>query len=283
VDFRVVPLEILLEGLAAQKHRRFMKTHLPLDALVFSPKAKYLYVIRDGRDVAWSMFNHHAGFTEQMYPMMNNIFGREGDPLVPPTNEVRQYFLEWLDGGGLPLGVSFWNHVQGWFNLRHLPNVLLLHFNDLKADLPGQMRRIAAFLGIAIDDAKMPAMLEHCSLDYMRAHASEHSPIIDMIFQQGRRDLLQQGHQRPLEGRADGDRPGEVRPSRARKPDARVRPVDGYGRALACACSSWKPSAAFCTSGGKSAISCTWRTSMISLSLIGARLAHSSASSFDFT
>ena len=193
VDFRVVPLEVLLEGLAAQKHRRFMKTHLPLDALVFSPKAKYLYVVRDGRDVAWSMFNHHAGFTEQMYPMMNDIFGREGDPLTPPTNDVRQYFLEWLDGGGLPLGVSFWDHVQGWFDARHLPNVLLLHFNDLKADLPGQIRRIAAFLEIPLDEATMPAMLEHCSIEHMRATAAQHSPVIDMVFQHGGATFFNKG------------------------------------------------------------------------------------------
>jgi hypothetical protein len=83
-----MPLEILLEGIAAQKHRRFLKTHLPIDALVFSPKAKYLYVVRDGRDVAWSMHNHHLGFTEQVYPMFNHVFGREGDPLVPPTTDV---------------------------------------------------------------------------------------------------------------------------------------------------------------------------------------------------
>ena len=41
-------------------HRRLVKTHLPVDALVFSPKAKYLYIGRDGRDVVWSMYNHHA-------------------------------------------------------------------------------------------------------------------------------------------------------------------------------------------------------------------------------
>jgi len=170
-----------------------MKTHLPVDALVFSPKAKYLYVVRDGRDVAWSLFNHHAGFTEQMYPLMNNVFGRQGDPLVPPTGDVRQYFLEWLDGGGLPMGVSFWDHVQGWYDVRHLPNVLLLHFNDLKADLPGQMRRIAQFLGIAIDDAKMPKMLEHCSIEYMRDTAPQHSPILDLAFQQGGKTFFHKG------------------------------------------------------------------------------------------
>ena len=184
VDMRPVPLEIVLETIEAQKHRRFLKTHLPIDALVFSPKAKYLYIVRDGRDTAWSLYNHHAGFTDQAYPMFNNVFGREGPPLEPPAGDVVQYFHEWLTGGGLPLGVSFWEHVQGWYNARHLPNVLLVHFNNLKADLPGQMRRIAAYLGIEIDESRFPAMIEHCGIDYMRREASA-APVLDMIFKNG--------------------------------------------------------------------------------------------------
>src|SRR3546814_18287102 len=54
VDLRVPPREVKLPALEAQSHRRFLKTHLPVDALVFSPVAKYLYVARDGRDVVWS-------------------------------------------------------------------------------------------------------------------------------------------------------------------------------------------------------------------------------------
>lgn len=42
LDLRVPPKEVKLGGLAAQSHRRCVKTHLPLDALVFSPQAKYL-------------------------------------------------------------------------------------------------------------------------------------------------------------------------------------------------------------------------------------------------
>jgi len=38
----------------------FLKTHLPVDALVFSPRAKYIYIARDGRDVVWSLYNHHV-------------------------------------------------------------------------------------------------------------------------------------------------------------------------------------------------------------------------------
>jgi aryl sulfotransferase len=93
----------------------------------------------------------------------------------------------------MPLGVTFWEHIQGWWNARHLPNVLLLHFNKLKADLPGQMRHIARFLGIEIDEARFPAMVEHCSFDYMRRTASKHSPILDMVFQAGGNTFFNKG------------------------------------------------------------------------------------------
>ena len=44
VDLRVPPREVKLPAIEAQTHRRFLKTHLPVDALVFSPKARYVYV-----------------------------------------------------------------------------------------------------------------------------------------------------------------------------------------------------------------------------------------------
>ena len=48
LDLRIPPKEVKLPMVEAQTHRRFLKTHLPLDALVFSPEAKYVYVGRDG-------------------------------------------------------------------------------------------------------------------------------------------------------------------------------------------------------------------------------------------
>jgi aryl sulfotransferase len=83
--------------------------------------------------------------------------------------------------------------VQGWWNIRHLPNVLLVHYDDLTADLAGQMRRIAGFLGVEIDEARLPAMLEHCSIDYMRRTAAQHAPILDMIFKGGSATFFHKG------------------------------------------------------------------------------------------
>src|ERR671914_1377929 len=48
LDLRVPPKEVKLPLVEAQEHRRFLKTHLPVDALRFSPKAKYIYLGRDG-------------------------------------------------------------------------------------------------------------------------------------------------------------------------------------------------------------------------------------------
>jgi aryl sulfotransferase len=193
VDFRLVPIDQLIAGLEAQQHRRFLKTHLPLDALVFSPKAKYIYIARDGRDTLWSLYNHHAGFTAAAYHMLNEVPGRVGPALEPPVDDIVQYFHEWLDGGGLPLGGSFWQNVQGWWNARHLPNILLLHFNELKADMTGQIRRIARFLDITINEEKWPLIVEHCTFEYMRNNGSTHSPLLDQVFQEGGKTFFHKG------------------------------------------------------------------------------------------
>lgn len=193
VDMRMVPLDQMMAGLEAQKHRRFLKTHLPLDALVFSPQAKYIYIARDGRDTLWSLYNHHAGFTEEAYKMMNDVPDRVGPALEPPTADIVQYFHEWLDGGGLPMGASFWGHVQGWWDARRLPNILLVHFNDLKADMPGQIRRIARFLNIPIDEDRWPVIIEHCTFDYMRNTTAAHSPLLDQVFQAGGKTFFNKG------------------------------------------------------------------------------------------
>jgi aryl sulfotransferase len=110
-----------------------------------------------------------------------------------PTGDIVRYFHEWLDGGGLPFGVSFWAHTQAWWDARHLPNVLLVHFNNLKADLPAQMRKIAAFLDVRIDEARWPAIVEHCTFNYMRKTALAQSPVLNFMFREGANTFFHKG------------------------------------------------------------------------------------------
>ncbi|MGH6934124.1 MAG: sulfotransferase domain-containing protein, partial [Dongiaceae bacterium] len=192
LDLRVPPKQLKLAAVAAQAHRRFIKTHLPVDALVYSPKAKYLYIGRDGRDVAWSLHNHHMSGNELWYRLLNDTPGRVGPPIERPNPSVRQYFVEWLDKDGYPFW-PFWENIRSWWAIRDLPNLLMLHYADLKADMPGQIRRIAEFLDIPIDERRFPAISQHCGFDYMKAHADESAPLAGAIFAEGAKSFIHKG------------------------------------------------------------------------------------------
>jgi aryl sulfotransferase len=192
LDLRVPPKALKLPMVEAQRHRRFLKTHLPVDALVFSPRAKYIYIGRDGRDVVWSMYNHHANANEAWYRALNDTPGRVGPPIEPPPASVRQYFHDWLERDGHPFW-PFWENVRSWWEVRHLPNVLMLHYADLKADLPGQIRRIAEFLALRIDEDRWPAILEHCSFDYMKRHAEQIAPLGGAVWEGGAKTFIHKG------------------------------------------------------------------------------------------
>ena len=192
LDLRIPPKDVKLPQIEAQEHRRFVKTHLPVDALVFSPNAKYIYIGRDGRDVVWSMYNHHVNFVAETYAALNDTPGRVGPPIEPPPACIRTYFSEWLERDGHPFW-PFWENIRSWWEIRHLPNVMLLHFSDLKADMAGQIRRIAAFLDIEIDEEKWPAIVEHCSFDYMKSHAELAAPLGGMLWEGGARTFIHKG------------------------------------------------------------------------------------------
>ena len=192
LDLRVPPKAVKLPAVEAQTHRRFLKTHLPVDALVFSPRAKYVYIGRDGRDVVWSMYNHHASANDFWYAALNDTPGRVGPPIDRPPASVRQYFHDWLAKDGHPFW-PFWENVRSWWAVRHLPNVLMVHFADLKADLPAGIRRIARFLDIPIDEAKWPAILEHCSFAYMKANATKSVPLGGAFWDGGAEAFVHKG------------------------------------------------------------------------------------------
>jgi aryl sulfotransferase len=176
LDLRVPPKEIKLAAVEAQTHRRFIKTHLPVDALVFSPKVKYIYIGRDGRDVVWSMYNHHANANDIWYHALNDTPGLVGPPIGKPPASIRQYFVDWMERDGHPFW-PFWENIRSWWAIRDLPNVMMLHFGELKDDMPKGIRRVAEFLDVDIDARRWPQILEHCSFDYMKANATKSVPL----------------------------------------------------------------------------------------------------------
>jgi Sulfotransferase domain len=233
LDMRFPPKEEKLALLEAQEHRRFIKTHLPADALVFSPDAKYIYVARDGRDVVWSLYNHHANVTEEWQARVNDAPDRVGPPLTPPPASIRQYFLEWLEGDGYPFW-SFWEHVSSWWAIRHLPNVLFLHFCGSQARPAGPDPEDRS---IPRDRARRGGLRCGAPTLHLRLHegARREERAAGWPLLQGRRpDLHPQRDQRPLARRPDRGGLPPLRGDGGRAPRPRLRTLARRGRTARC-------------------------------------------------
>ncbi|MHB1946557.1 MAG: sulfotransferase domain-containing protein [Gammaproteobacteria bacterium] len=190
IEFQLMPH--VVDIAQKQQHRRFLKTHLPLDALVFSPRAKYIYVGRDARDVIFSYHHHLKSFTPFALQKFIEVVNKTGSKMPPPIpDDVGDFYRMWLDND-THSDNSFWHNVKGWWEVRNLPNVLFVHYANLKADLPGEFRRIANYLDIPIDEDKFSQMLKHCSLDYMKEIAASQE-FLELMFQGGGRTFVNKG------------------------------------------------------------------------------------------
>lgn len=182
LDFRIRPVDTVIALLEAQQHRRFIKTHLPLDGLPYYPQVKYLLVGRDARDTFVSFFNFYANFFEGYLPLINDLPDRVGPPLPPCPADIHEVWRDWITRGSFEWeseGYPFWgnlHHTQTWWNYRHLENILFVHYNDLLNELPHEVRRIARFLDIPITDEGVAALLPMLTLEAMRDNGEQTMP-----------------------------------------------------------------------------------------------------------
>ncbi len=181
LDMRIRPVEEVLAHLAAQQHRRFIKTHTPLDGLPSHPGVTYVAVGRDPRDVAVSL--HHQSANLDRVTIARLLGEPAPDPAAEPAvrpNE-REAFLSWVANEDSPyenldsLRGLAWQQSVAW-SRRRQPNVVLLHYGDLSRDLGGEMRRLAERLGITVPDRTWPALVQAATFDQMRQRADELVP-----------------------------------------------------------------------------------------------------------
>jgi aryl sulfotransferase len=169
-------VQSIVATLDAQQHRRFLKTHLPLDALPYDPAVRYVYVGRDTRDVFMSAFNHYSGYTELVYALLDVAGGELGPmPRCPATE--RELWAEWMTRSWFDWetdGWPFWSHhhhAASFWRYRDLPNVLMVHYADLLSDLEGEMRCVASFTEIEVADDAWPELVAAARFDAMKQEA----------------------------------------------------------------------------------------------------------------
>ena len=149
IDMRLRSFDEIVETTSVQTHRRFLKTHLALDGVLYKEDVWYIYVGRDLRDVFMSLWNHYSAHTEEAYRSFNDLDRLVGDPFPRCPDDIKELWKTWVRGGWFEWekeGYPYWSsshHAQTWWDFRHLPNILFVHFADLLAKRPVAERLIS--------------------------------------------------------------------------------------------------------------------------------------------
>jgi hypothetical protein len=181
------PREEVFGDLQAQTHRRFIKTHTPLDGLPFHERVTYITVGRDPRDVAMSWDGHMANTNmETAMALRAAAVGLDDlaelfpDGPPPVIEDERARFWAWVDLPATPatfFGLACTlHHLQTFWDVRDRPNVVVLRYEDLLADLEGQMRLLAERLGIRVSDDLWPTLVEAATFAQMTRRPKEFVP-----------------------------------------------------------------------------------------------------------
>lgn len=188
LDMQLRPLDEVVADLEAQTHRRFIKTHTPADGLPWSDDVTYICVGRDPRDVAMSWDNHEQNIDAEKFMAtraaavgLDDLAELMPDGPLERSDDPHERYRRYVTDddaatGGPPTLAGVLHHMAAFWELRERPNVILLHYADLKADLDGQMRLVAARLGIEVPEERWPDLVRAATFDSMRERAVELAP-----------------------------------------------------------------------------------------------------------
>ncbi len=137
---------------------RAVKTHLDADFVPYNTDAKYVVVLRDPKDVLVS--SHFFA-----YETIGRITG------VPPVDKWVEMFLD----NQFPFG-PWPEHVASYWRWRERPNVLIVSFGEMKANLDDVVSRVAALMGVALSPEEHAAVVERSGFAYMKAHETQFAP-----------------------------------------------------------------------------------------------------------
>jgi hypothetical protein len=150
-------IERLIPDTASQSNRalkatprpRIIKTHQYFDHRY----NKLIYIVRDPRDIALSYYDF-----QRKYMQIDDDY-----PLERYVDDFVTGKLISADWGTWSENVSSWIFTRG-----KRETFLLLRYEDLMADTPRELARIAVFLGIAPDPQRIEQAIARSSADRMR-------------------------------------------------------------------------------------------------------------------
>ena len=160
-------------------HPRAFKTHSTMDEV---PKGgKYIVVLRDPKDALLSHYYFFEGF-----------FFEKGS--IDIETFAREHYMP---------GRDIYKHITALWDQRNDENVLPLCYENMKADLPQTVERVAEFIGIPLDDELKEIVIRQSDIKFMQAHENQFE---DHIIREKRSAVMRL----PADGQLSKVRDGQV-------------------------------------------------------------------------
>ncbi len=178
LDWTIRPQSEVFADLAAQQHRRFIKTHTPLAGLPLDPEVTYVVVARHPLDAAVSLYHQRSNIDRVRWA---ELTGNEAPDPNAPQPTLHDALVAWIDldldqYGSLDFLNGVVHHYTDAWARRAEPNVVLVHYDDLRRDLDGAMRRLAGRLGIAVDESRWPELVTAAGFEAMQQRSDDVVP-----------------------------------------------------------------------------------------------------------
>lgn len=171
----------------AQEHRRFLKTHTPLDGIPYWEDVTYLATARDPRDIFTSWEGQLSNMDqERVMAAFESGVGVETvaeffEPRAPTVGERAQQWLEEQDLNNFSLARHLHQMELAW-KRQERPNVALFHFDLLRTDQQIALRAVADAIGVELSDEQVAQLAPSASFASMKADAANLAPNTKGIF-----------------------------------------------------------------------------------------------------
>lgn len=210
LEMNTRPKDDVWSDLAAQTHRRFIKSHTPLGGIPWDDRVTYLHVARDPRDAGLSWDNHLMNMNiERMFTARVESVGLDDlaelgiSGPIEFDDDPAIRFWKWVEGG---LGTADLEHLvrhsASFWMARDQPNVHLFHYSDMRADLAGEMTRLAGVLGV---DPPTAELVDAARFEAMKTRADELVPNSDTRLWNDNRQFFDRARHGEWESLLAGD------------------------------------------------------------------------------
>ena len=155
-----------VEAMSTSRRRAF-KTHSAPPAVPFlaggtESDVKYIVIFRNPEEALVSF----RPFLEQHSDEWYDLWQMPREAMCRP--DFTSFYSDVVDSHGMQ--GMFFGFLAAWWPLRDEPNVLFLHFSDMKRNHDASIKKIAAFLGVAPTADQWPTILEYTSFPWMKQH-----------------------------------------------------------------------------------------------------------------